>query len=561
MESENSYNSFEKVESSDEVLLGNAVDSLVYYDTLHKRSIAQHEVLNKIFSSIFTVDFLIAYYLGNRDTLAYIEKLRADVNEKSDNAAEAKRILKTLDPPTDAKVAIIIENLLKVSEKQKGGIANMQGCIYVYTGCYWQALTEDFIRHFLSAVAEKSGIPHFQASKTKFVDILYKQLLESSALPEIKSSSKEVKINLKNGTFKCSNGTFGIYPFSPDDRLLYQLSFDYDPNAKADKFMRFLDDVIPEKEAKMVVAEYIGYIFAKHLRWEKCLVLLGSGANGKSVLLDIITALLGEKNVCHYSLSRLCEANGYYRAELDKFLLNACSEIGIKNSDHEMVKQLFSCDPVGARSPYGKPITVSGYCRLLFSANCISNKDLEHTHGYFRKYMYLLFNATIPEWKKNPNLAREIIEEELSGVFNWALEGLERILQEGRRGFTYSAHIDREGKNIERNSNSVALFVDEYNYQSSSKGHTDAKTLYDKYKGYCDENRYGAVSKQEFLRRLEEQLHFQVKRKATNGATWVYCEVVAQSEEKSDQKGLEICNLVEEFRQKGIINDDKKEYL
>ena len=128
--------------------------------------------------------------------------------------------------------------------------------------------------------------------------------------------------------------------------------------------MLFLEEVIPEKEARMLVAEYIAYIFAKHLRWEKCLVLLGSGGNGKSVLIDIVTALLGEQNVCHFSLSRLCEANGYYRAEIGNYLLNACSEMGSKNTDPEMVKQLFSNDPVSARSPYGKPVTVSNYCRF-----------------------------------------------------------------------------------------------------------------------------------------------------------------------------------------------------
>ena len=52
--------------------------------------------------------------------------------------------------------------------------------------------------------------------------------------------------------------------------------------------------VVPEKEARMVIAEYIAYVFAKHLRWEKCMVLYGSGCNGKSVLIDVISALLGK---------------------------------------------------------------------------------------------------------------------------------------------------------------------------------------------------------------------------------------------------------------------------
>ena len=561
MEENKMYYGLEKAESLDEVLNGGAVDDCVYHVTQYRREVEKYGMLKDILDRIFTIDFLLVYYFQDFKMCEYIQKLREDVANKTDNAEKAKDILKDLDPSTEAKVSIIIEYLLEVCEKQKSGIGVINGGVYYYNNCYWEVLEDDLVRNYLAAVAEKSGLPHFQTTKVKFVDLLYKQLISSSGLPMATNSTKEVKINLKNGTFKCSNGKFGIYPPSPDDRMTYQLPFAFDPNAKAEKFMRFLEDVIPEKEARDVIAEYIGYIFAKHLRWEKCLVLLGSGGNGKSVLIDIITALLGEQNVCHFSLNRLCEANGYYRAELDKFLLNACSEIGIKNSESEMVKQLFSNDPVGARSPYGKPITVSNYCRFLFSANCISNKDLEQSNGYFRRFMFLQFNSTIPEWKKNPNLAREIIEEELSGVFNWVLEGLERILQEGRKGFTYSTHIDRENKNIERNSNSVALFVDEYNYQSSSKNYKDAKTLYGQYKEYCEESRYGAVSKQEFLRRLEEQLHFQVKRKATGNATWVYCEVIAQTEKELGKKEFETHNLVEEFKQKGAINDGKRKYL
>ena len=63
--------------------------------------------------------------------------------------------------------------------------------------------------------------------------------------------------------------------------LTDQLPFDYDPNAKAEKFTEFLEYVVPEKEARMVIAEYIAYVFAKHLSWEKCMGLYGIGCNGR----------------------------------------------------------------------------------------------------------------------------------------------------------------------------------------------------------------------------------------------------------------------------------------
>lgn len=99
------------------------------------------------------------------------------------------------------------------------------------------------------------------------MEALFKQLLSSSVSP-VPEKTKEVKINLQNGTFVCNDGSFEIRSFSPDDMLTYQLPFDYNPNAKAEKFTEYLEYVVPEKEARMVIAEYIAYVFAKHLRWE-----------------------------------------------------------------------------------------------------------------------------------------------------------------------------------------------------------------------------------------------------------------------------------------------------
>lgn len=128
-------------------------------------------------------------------------------------------------------------------------------------------MEDDFVKHFLSFVAEKSGLPHFQVTKVRFMEALFKQLLSSSVSP-VPEKTKEVKINLQNGTFVCNDGSFEIRSFSPDDMLTYQLPFDYNPNAKAEKFTEYLEYVVPEKEARMVIAEYIAYVFAKHLRWE-----------------------------------------------------------------------------------------------------------------------------------------------------------------------------------------------------------------------------------------------------------------------------------------------------
>ena len=89
--------------------------------------------------------------------LDFIAKLREDVENKSENAKDAKKTLKELDPSTEVKAAIIIENLLKVCEKKKSGIGVINGNIYYYNSYYWELLEENLVKNYLSMVAEQSG--------------------------------------------------------------------------------------------------------------------------------------------------------------------------------------------------------------------------------------------------------------------------------------------------------------------------------------------------------------------------------------------------------------------
>lgn len=520
-------NALTKAEGTDRSLMGENCLCCLDFQSEYMQEIRNSEALNKLLDAADEIDFLLSYYNDEKMT-NFIIDLREKVNGNGNNLTksemkEAKRTLKKLDPTYEIKAAIIIEDMLTNAKGHNYGIGSMNEIAYLFNCRYWEEMPIPLITHFLSAYAEKCGLYHHQATKVKFQEHMLKQFHSTAIMPAPKINQNAVMINLQNGTFVCKDGAFSVRAFNAKDRLTYQLPFEYNQNAKAPKFMKFLEEVLPEENARKVVAEYIGYVFAKNLRWEKVMVLFGSGKNGKSVLMDIITALLGRENVCSFSLKSLSDSTGYYRAELERHLLNACSEMGADKSDPNIVKQLISNDPVSARSPYGRPITIHNYCRFLFNTNLFSNKDMEQTHGYFRRFIVVEFNVTIPDHKVNTNLAKEIINEELSGVFNWVLDGLSRILEVGREGFTKSAHIDSACARVERESNNVAIFIDECDYVSTPDQYTPATQLFADYKEFCEDCGFRTVSRMEFIRRLEKQLKIGVKRKATNNATWVYC--------------------------------------
>ena len=154
------------------------------------------------------------------------------------------------------------------------------------------------------------------------------------------------------------------------------------------------------------------------------MLLYGTGANGKSVFFEVVNALLGSNNVSSYSLQSLTNENGYYRAMIANKLVNYASEINGK-LETAIFKQLVSGEPVEARLPYGEPMTITNYAKLIFNCNELP-KDVEQSNAYFRRFLIIPFDTTIPEQQQDKELSKKIISSELSGVFNWVLQGLNR---------------------------------------------------------------------------------------------------------------------------------------
>jgi putative DNA primase/helicase len=239
---------------------------------------------------------------------------------------------------------LIIDEILQQAQANNWALCKQGGFCYLYNGAYWETLTEDDVKHFLSECAAKLGTKQVLAKECQFVDDLYKQFLFSAHLQPPEFAPNKVLINLQNGTFEVTTESQELRIFNNTDFLTYQLPFRHDSAATAPIFRKYLDRVLPDKMAQAVLSEYAGYLFIRHgsgLKFEKCLILYGNGANGKSVFFEILTVLLGRENVSTYPLSDLTDKTGYYRAEIANKLLNYASEIS-KEMNCDLFKKLAS---------------------------------------------------------------------------------------------------------------------------------------------------------------------------------------------------------------------------
>ncbi len=395
---------------------------------------------------------------------------------------------------------LVVERVLELAKSNNWGLCKNHDFIYLFNGAYWQLLDQDELKNFLGEAAKKMGVDRFDAYYFQFKEDLYKQFMTMAHLPKPKRSSKKVVINLKNGTFVIDENGFSLRDFDRSDFLIYQLPFDYDPTAKASKFQKHLDKVLPDKESQILLAEYLGYVFMPQetLKLEKALLLYGSGANGKSVLFDIMAALFGKDNITSFSLRSLTNENGYYRAILANKLVNYTSEIG-GTLETAVFKQLVSGEPVEARLPYGVPFVMEQYGKLIFNCNDLP-KDVEHTDAYFRRFIIIPFIVRIPDDEQDKELAKKIIHDELSGVFNWVLDGLKRLL--AQRNFSKCEAALNQLETYRRESDNVQMFLDEESLEKSIEAPKFLKEIYAQYSQYTRVSGYKACSSHTFSQRL-----------------------------------------------------------
>lgn len=409
-----------------------------------------------------------------------------------DDYGETRKVL-------NSEVIVLVPDHLRNWLENSGfGAMKINGKIHFFVGTHWQPIEDAECEMLLGFVAGRIGHDASDSKSCIFCRKLFRQFHFSLSPIANESKCDQVLINFKNGTLVISSSNEVLRDFCKTDNLNYQLPFDYDEDAKCPMFEKFLLKVLPDIESRQILSEFLGWTFLKDLKLEKALFLYGSGQNGKSVIFDIVNALLGENNIENLNLSSLSKLENRFR--LGTVLLNFGSDINDR-CDIDLFKRLTSGEPVEARRLYKDVFTLRNYGRLAFNANRLPT-NTEHTEGFFRRFLIVPFNVTIKEEEKDPDLAKKIISSELPGVFNWVMQGLRRLRE--TRKFSECLAANTALSEYRKESDTVALFLDEKGFKASPEGKIGKDELYKEYQYFCTSGGYRSIVKNEFGKRLNK---------------------------------------------------------
>lgn len=361
---------------------------------------------------------------------------------------------------------------------------------YLFNGKYWLNITDRWIKELLRDVLINMGYDPLEAKIFGLGMALIQTFWD--CVPRTPSKDKnKILINLRNGTLHVSpNGEIKQLAFNKNDFLLYCLDYEYSPDYQCPLFTNYLNRVLPDKESQNVLQELIGSIFIKNINLEKIGILLGRGANGKSVLLKIITAMLGDQNISQMDLKSLTTDRNAdnNRSHLLGKLLNFAPEINARGEQaHDIIKRMASGEAIQAKLMYKDTFIMTDYAKLIFNANSLP-MDVEHSHGFFRRFLIVNFDQTISEAEKDPELANKIIANELPAVLNWVIEGTKRLQR--NKQFSYCEKSNEILAEYQIDSDVVALWVEDRCYIPHDFITQTLKELYNDFVDYASQSGY-----------------------------------------------------------------------
>jgi len=360
--------------------------------------------------------------------------------------------------------------------------------IYRWNGICFEKFQED---HIEKACIEYLG-DEAQQSRARDATFQAKRL---SVIPFGRNlNDKTDWVCLQNGMLNLR--TLEIRTHDKEFYATYRLPVTFDPDrpAKCQRFLQYLTETIQTEGPILQVQEFAGYCLTRDVRFEKALLLLGPGADGKSKLLSLLRALVGPENCAAVSFQDL--EDQFHRSSLFDKLLNISTEVGSRAMESSYFKAIVSGDPISAAFKHQDAFEFRPFCKLVFAGNRMP-RILDNSDGPFRRLLPISFKRQFLE-DGDPFLEDKLMSE-LSEIFHWALVGLHRLWEQ--KGFTDCQETRQLLMEHRRSNNPVLCFVedecvlgDDYTAQRDD--------LYKNYRKYSDTNGYKILGKENFFREL-----------------------------------------------------------
>lgn len=322
-----------------------------------------------------------------------------------------------------------------------------------------------------------------------------------------KESADANLIAFNNGVYDLVSGE--LKPFSPDIVITNKIPWNYVPETYNELTDHTLDKLTCSDPAiRSLLEECIGYCFYRRNELGKAFILTGDKSNGKSTFLDIIKAILGDRNISALDLKEL--GDRFSTSMMFGKLANIGDDIGddfLQGNQVATFKKVVTGNRIKAERKGQDPFEFNPFIKLLFSANDIPRMK-DKTGAVLRRLVIIPFNATFskdaPDY--DPFIKYKLIQQDsIEYMIRIGLEGLKRVVT--NNGFSKSDKVQSQLDEYEEENNPIIAFIRDTGVDMIENQPTNE--VYKRYQVFCADNSMQPMSNIVFSKQINKRLGFE----------------------------------------------------
>jgi P4 family phage/plasmid primase-like protien len=296
---------------------------------------------------------------------------------------------------------------------------------------------------------------------------------------------------------------------TPDFFSSDYVDYEWNPDMHPARFHDYLERVQPDPDNAEAICKMLGILMADTTRYEVFWQLFGKGSNGKTVLLDIIKAMVGKCNLSYVPLANLIQRFGPWPLADSK--VNICGELAtdVGRGQLYQIEGEFKNAVSGGEIEYEQKNKDKYFAtcrsRFIMATNSLPT-FVDKSDGIWRRLRVIPFKEQIPDAEKDINLAAKIVASEMPGILAWALDGLAMVIKQG------VVTDSKEGEKIKDEHRAGCdheqQFLAQHYKHGGEMSRVKAKDMYEKYREWMVENGYKPLGAGKFYGRVTDIFPF-----------------------------------------------------
>lgn len=287
----------------------------------------------------------------------------------------------------------------------------------------------------------------------------------------------------------CPNGTLDLRtgilrPAQREDLITKVTAAPYEPHAAAPVFMAFVTRAMGGDLEKIdYLQRFLGYCLTGDTGEEVIAIGHGSGANGKTKLVEALLAALGDYGATTPFDAITKDGNKAIRNDLAalrgaRFVAASEPDEGCR-LDEATVKRISGGDTITVRLLYKEFFSYRPSYKVFLTTNHLPRVK-GSDEGIWRRLHLIPFDVTIPEAERDRNLLAKL-HAELAGILAWLVEGC-RAWQ--AQGLAAPAAVNEATTGYRTAEDVIGRFLGECTETGDTRA-VQASVLHGRYTAWC----------------------------------------------------------------------------